>query len=97
MEEPKYIAYRIDLKRFKDFYSLSECEQFFKSKKDYLRQRAKGYDGNHFTGKKVNERWLLFDTSLSNQYVQQILKSYKSPDTTWNYDGYEKKRKLKAI
>lgn len=84
MEEPKYIAYRIDLKRFKEFYDIAECEQFFKAKKESLTHKAKGYNGSHITGLKINERWMLFDTDYPAKYVQEVITSFKDKRITWN-------------
>lgn len=77
MIEPEYIAYRIDLKRFKEFYSLEDAARFFNIKPISAERRAIGEDANHLTGKKIGEKWLIFNASKPVKYVEDIINSLK--------------------
>jgi len=84
MQEPEYIAYRIDLKKRQDFYSIDEAAKFFKTKKESLLFRARGYNESHYTGLKIKEKWLIFDSSKPMRYVQEVINGLRQTDIKWN-------------
>lgn len=85
MKEPKYIAYRIDLKRFKEFYSSDEVCDFFKVKYSSISNRASDTKPNHIIGAKIDERWLIFNSDLKKSYVQQILDEQQDDKVEFPY------------
>ena len=84
-KEPKYIAYRCDQKRFKEFYTLAEAANFFKCGEFSIYQKARGTSGSHMTGRKINQKWLIFHTDLPHKIMSEELANSKSEDYTWHY------------
>lgn len=75
--EPILIAYRVDLKKKQEFYSVEEAKKFFKASRSSIYNKANGYDGAHVIGKNINQRWSLFLASTPIKYVQSIINDNK--------------------
>ncbi|TNE74972.1 hypothetical protein EP331_00335 [bacterium] len=76
--EPTLIAYRADLKKFREFYSKKEAANFFKCKPVSVIKPSYGYDCNHLTGKNINQKWFIFNSGLKKKYVSEYLNENKT-------------------
>ena len=74
----EFVAYRIDMKRIKEFERIEEAVRFFKVQEYSLLETASGARGSHVTGLKISERWLFFKTSLPTSYIQKVVKANMS-------------------
>ena len=79
-KEPKYFAYRIDLNDYREFYDVRQAYEFFNTSKSSVSARAAKSDLSHVIGAKINERWLIFNANLKNEYVQEALKKCRSDE-----------------
>ena len=69
MTEPKYTAYQVDTDRFENFHSLEDAASFFKMNEISLHQKASGYSPTYITGKKINQKWIVFHKSVSKEEI----------------------------
>ncbi len=74
----QFVAYRIDMKRMKEFERIEEAVRFFNVQEYNLLEIASGARGSHITGLKTKERWLFFKTSLPTIYIQKVVRDNKS-------------------
>lgn len=81
--EPVLIAYRADLKKMKEFYSVDECAEFFNCEPISIKKPSRGYDGHHMTGRKINQKWYVFRTEMKKRDVSEYLQRNKTDNLTF--------------
>lgn len=85
-KEPKYYAYRADLKRFKEFYSREDAAIFFKTTPVNIRVKANGTAFTHKIGGKIGERWFIFDADIDHKDVQFYIE--ENQNKKYKVNGY---------
>lgn len=67
--EPLIVAYRVDLRSKKEFYSVEEAQNYFKCSRSTIYKKSKE---QHLIG----ANWNIFRSSFSNKYIQNIIRKH---------------------
>ena len=74
--EPLFVAYRIDKRNMKEFYSVEEVSKYFKLRKGTVKTTA---SSRHKTGKfRGGQKWLLFYGQEKHRYIQNEINKAKA-------------------